>query len=259
MIEKRDMRRFRTLAAVAGILVLSLGPAAAQGLGALHGRVTDPAGAPISGALITAPAGGEGLSWSAMSDPNGEFLLSLPPGRYEIKVVAPGFREASQAAKIVKDAAEQCDFVLRIPDVRETVNVTESSLYQVPLVSTATRTLTALRDVPQSITVVSQELMKDQMMMSIGDVVRYVPGITAIQGENNRDQLVIRGNSTSADFFLDGVRDDVQYYRDLYNLERVEALKGPNAMIFGRGGGGGGGETGSAKRPDRRASAKSAR
>jgi catecholate siderophore receptor len=106
-------------------------------------------------------------------------------------------------------------------------------------VSTATKTLTPLRDVPQSITVVPQEQMKDQMMMSIGDVVRYVPGITAIQGENNRDQLVIRGNSTSADFFLDGVRDDVQYYRDLYNLDRVEALKGPNAMMFGRGGGGG--------------------
>jgi catecholate siderophore receptor len=59
------------------------------------------------------------------------------------------------------------------------------------------------------------------------------------QGENNRDQVIIRGNSSSADFFLNGVRDDVQYYRDLYNLERVEALKGPNAMMFGRGGGGG--------------------
>ena len=76
-------------------------------------------------------------------------------------------------------------------------------------------------------------------MTSIGDVVRYVPGITAHQGENNRDQVIIRGNSSSADFFVNGVRDDVQYYRDLYNLDRVEALKGPNAMIFGRGGGGG--------------------
>lgn len=45
-------------------------------------------------------------------------------------------------------------------------------------------------------------------------------------------------NSTS-DFFLDGVRDDVQYYRSLYNIERVEVLKGPYALIFGRGGGGG--------------------
>ena len=68
---------------------------------------------------------------------------------------------------------------------------------------------------------------------------RYVPGIGVHQGENNRDQVIIRGNSSSADFFVDGVRDDVQYYRDLYNLDRVEALKGPNAMIFGRGGGGG--------------------
>ena len=76
-------------------------------------------------------------------------------------------------------------------------------------------------------------------MMSVGDVVRYVPGITAHQGENNRDDVVIRGNRSSADFFVNGVRDDVQYYRDLYNLERIEALKGPNAMIFGRGGGGG--------------------
>ncbi|WP_164311353.1 TonB-dependent receptor plug domain-containing protein, partial [Streptococcus pneumoniae] len=45
--------------------------------------------------------------------------------------------------------------------------------------------------------------------------------------------------TTTADFFADGVRDDVQYYRDFYNIDRVEFLKGPNAMIFGRGGGGG--------------------
>src|SRR5262245_48590271 len=76
-------------------------------------------------------------------------------------------------------------------------------------------------------------------MLSLGDVARYVPGITAHQGENNRDQIIFRGNSSSADFFLSGVRDDVQYYRDLYNLDRVEVLRGPNAMIFGRGGGGG--------------------
>jgi len=119
------------------------------------------------------------------------------------------------------------------------VTVTESAGYLTAATSTATKTMTPLRDIPQSITVVTHELIKDQMMMSIGDVVRYVPGITAHQGENNRDQLVIRGNSTSADFFVNGVRDDVQYYRDLYNLDRVEALKGPNAMIFGRGGAGG--------------------
>ena len=58
-------------------------------------------------------------------------------------------------------------------------------------------------------------------------------------GEGNRDQIVLRGNNSTADFFVDGVRDDVQYFRDFYNVDRVEVLKGPNAMIFGRGGGGG--------------------
>ncbi|MBZ5673968.1 MAG: TonB-dependent siderophore receptor [Acidobacteriia bacterium] len=119
------------------------------------------------------------------------------------------------------------------------VTVTAGPRYTEPSTATATKTPTPLLDVPQSVTVVTQELIRDQMMLSVGDVVRYVPGVTAIQGENNRDQVVIRGQSTSADFFLDGVRDDVQYYRDLYNLDRVEVLKGPNAMIFGRGGGGG--------------------
>ncbi len=66
-----------------------------------------------------------------------------------------------------------------------------------------------------------------------------MPGVGFAQGEGNRDTPILRGNSTTADFFVDGVRDDVQYFRDVYNVERVEALKGPNAMIFGRGGVGG--------------------
>jgi catecholate siderophore receptor len=96
-----------------------------------------------------------------------------------------------------------------------------------------------LLNVPQSVTVVPEKQIQDQLMMSMGDVMRYVPGVAVHQGENNRDQIIMRGNSSSADFFVDGVRDDVQYYRDLYNLSRVEVLKGPNALMFGRGGAGG--------------------
>jgi catecholate siderophore receptor len=105
--------------------------------------------------------------------------------------------------------------------------------------TTATRTLTPLRDVPQSVTVITRNTIADQSMQSMTDVVRYVPGVGMGQGEGNRDTPILRGNGTTADFFVDGVRDDVQYFRDLYNVERVEALKGPNAMIFGRGGAGG--------------------
>jgi catecholate siderophore receptor len=104
---------------------------------------------------------------------------------------------------------------------------------------TATKTDTPLLDIPQSISVVTRERMDDQAQRSMSDVLRYVPGTTVGQGEGNRDQITLRGQNTTADFFLDGVRDDVQYYRSLYNIERVEILKGPFALIFGRGGSGG--------------------
>jgi catecholate siderophore receptor len=103
----------------------------------------------------------------------------------------------------------------------------------------ATRTETPLLDVPQAVTVVTDKLIADQAMSSLADTFRYLPGIGVAQGEGNRDTPVLRGTSSTADFFVDGIRDDVQYIRDVYNLERVEALKGPNGMIFGRGGSGG--------------------
>ncbi len=104
---------------------------------------------------------------------------------------------------------------------------------------TATKTDTPLLDVPQSIQVVTRAQLDDQAQRSLADILRYIPGTTVGQGEGNRDQITLRGQNTTADFFLDGVRDDVQYYRGLYNVERVEILKGPYALIFGRGGGGG--------------------
>ncbi len=68
---------------------------------------------------------------------------------------------------------------------------------------------------------------------------RYVPGVAVHQGEGNRDELVIRGVDSSANFFVNGFRDDVQYFRDFYNAQSIEVLKGPSALTFGRGAGGG--------------------
>lgn len=103
----------------------------------------------------------------------------------------------------------------------------------------ATKTARPLLDVPQAVTVLSAPMLRDQAPQSMADVARFLPGITMGLGEGHRDAPTIRGNSSTADFFQDGVRDDAQYLRDLYDVERVEALKGPNAMVFGRGGGGG--------------------
>ena len=94
-------------------------------------------------------------------------------------------------------------------------------------------------NVPQAVSIVTDEDILDQGFRALGDIVRYVPGIHTTQGEGHRDAVVIRGVRTTADFYQNGLRDDVQYYRSLYNVEQVEVLKGPNALLFGRGGTGG--------------------
>ena len=106
-------------------------------------------------------------------------------------------------------------------------------------VRSATKTDTALQDIPQAVSVVGKQRIDEQGMRSITDVMRAVPGASVASGEGHRDTIILRGQNSTADFFVDGLRDDVQYYRGLYNLDRVEVLKGPNALIFGRGGGGG--------------------
>ena len=103
----------------------------------------------------------------------------------------------------------------------------------------ALKTPTPIINVPQSVVVVTSEEITRRGFTSIGDIVNHVPGLNTSQGEGHRDAVVFRGVRSTADFFLDGFRDDVQYYRPLYNLEQVEVLKGPNALLFGRGGTGG--------------------
>lgn len=105
--------------------------------------------------------------------------------------------------------------------------------------STGTKTPTALIDVPQTVQVITSDQLEDQAITQLGEALRYIPGVSMETGEGHRDEVFIRGQETTADFYLDGLRDDAQYYRPLYNVERIEVLKGANALIFGRGGGGG--------------------
>ncbi len=103
----------------------------------------------------------------------------------------------------------------------------------------ALKTPTPIIDVPQSLSIITADQMAQQGFNSIGDIIDYTPGVNTSQGEGHRDAIVFRGVRSTADFFIDGVRDDVQYFRPLYNLEQVEILRGPNALLFGRGGTGG--------------------
>jgi catecholate siderophore receptor len=152
---------------------------------------------------------------------------------YSVLALSAAWATPAQSATLDAAAEDQCE------DCRAIIVTGATTGYVAQDIVTATKTDTPLLDVPQSIHVVTREQLDDQAHYSLGEVLRYVPGTTVGQGEGNRDQITLRGQNTTADFFLDGVRDDVQYYRGLYNVERVEILKGPYALIFGRGGGGG--------------------
>ena len=205
----------------------------------VQGRVVDASHGAIAGAQVTVTSDRPGAPASTVTNQQGEFEIVMDSGSYTVRVSANGFVEASRRVTLGEAATGTANFTLAVAGVHELVTVDAQGGYRVGAVSSATKTMTPLRDVPQSVSVISSALIADQRMSSMADVTRYMPGVGFAQGEGNRDTPILRGNSTTSDFFVDGVRDDVQYFRDVYNVERVEALKGPNAMIFGRGGVGG--------------------
>jgi catecholate siderophore receptor len=98
-----------------------------------------------------------------------------------------------------------------------------------------------LKDTPQSVTVVPQEVLQAQSATRLEDALKNVPGITLNAGEGaaRGDTVNLRGFSAFNDFFLDGIRDAAVYNRDTFDLQSVEVLKGPSATLFGRGSTGG--------------------
>jgi catecholate siderophore receptor len=144
------------------------------------------------------------------------------------------------ARRSVDQTGTPASFTLELRLEAERVEVTGRAVpYRPGPTATATKTLTALRDIPQTLTVLPRELLADQNAQSLAAAMKNVPGVTVAQGEGNRDQVVIRGISTASDFFVNGVRDDQERFRDLYNVQSVEVLQGPAAVLFGRGGAGG--------------------
>lgn len=111
--------------------------------------------------------------------------------------------------------------------------------YNPTIANSATRIDVPLRDVPQTVNVVPLEVLHDQAANSIQDALRNVPGLAMGAGDGQRDQVFIRGFSAIGDQYVDGIRDDALYYRDLSNVQSVEVVKGPASVLYGRGSSGG--------------------
>lgn len=158
-------------------------------------------------------------------------LGCAPLGFPALAETAPSEAAPFEAASAAEAAAD--DTGERGPNIVVTGDVLYSNQIN------ALKTPTPIIDVPQSLSITTADQIVQQGFDSVADIVGYTPGVTTSQGEGHRDAVVFRGVRSTADFFVDGVRDDVEYYRGLYNLEQVEILRGPNALLFGRGGTGG--------------------
>jgi catecholate siderophore receptor len=117
----------------------------------------------------------------------------------------------------------------------------ESSPYYVPQ-SSLPKFPEPLKDTPQSITIVPERILREQAGTNVRDALRNVPGIGINAGEGGGaqgDGFTLRGYNARNDMFIDGVRDQGSYFRDSFNIESVEVLKGPSSTYFGRGSTGG--------------------
>ena len=114
--------------------------------------------------------------------------------------------------------------------------------YKMDASTTATKTETPLRDIPQFLNTVSEGLLRAQNATSLSEALRNVPGVSYAAGEGGTQAnqvFYLRGFPAGGDIFIDGVRDLGEYNRDTFATESIEVLKGPSALIFGRGSTGG--------------------
>jgi len=141
-------------------------------------------------------------------------------------------------AAVVRAPAESGAAPQTLPEVRVVAGA-DPVPYSAPTATSATRIDAPLRDIPQTVNVVTRALIEDQAAHSLQDTLQNVPGVSFHIGDGQRDQVYIRGFDAIGDQYVDGLRDDGLYYRDLSNVERIEVVKGPAAVLYGRGSSGG--------------------
>jgi catecholate siderophore receptor len=156
-------------------------------------------------------------------------------GRYSPE---QALREILRGTGITYRFSDKQTVILEIHAATESVEVRDNSR----VVLSSTKYTEPLLDTPQTINVISKEVMEEQGATTLRDVLKNVPGLTITAGEGGNpagDNLTLRGFSARNDIFVDGVRDLSPQSRDPFNLEQVDVVKGPGSVYTGRGSTGG--------------------
>lgn len=128
-----------------------------------------------------------------------------------------------------------------LPEVKVKAAAEKEPAYKADTSSTGLKFEAAIRDIPQSVSVVKEELIKSQNAFNLRDALKNVSGLTIAAGEGGRtgDSITLRGFSANSDTYMDGAKENGQYFRDTFFIDRAEVLKGASSVLFGRGSTGG--------------------
>jgi len=204
----------------------------------VDGEIRDESGGLLPGAKVHF-AGEAGASSDAVADATGSIHIDLPAGTYRVSAIATGYRQVEQSLELHAGAQPRLTLTLKIENNVESVTVTASNGYATTVQTTGSRVPIRVLDLPQSTYTVTHQLLEDRGANSVKDALAGVPGVQPTLGEGRRDSFSIRGFSSQTDQYIDGVRDDAQYFRDLSNTEQLDVVQGPAGVLYGRGSSGG--------------------
>jgi len=205
--------------------------------GSVEGRILDPKGHPIAGATVTLRQGDLVVA-EAATDESGHYRLTFAAGSYRLTVTSAGMSALDEGVTLTAGEVSRLDRSMSIAQTSSSVLVTASD-YLAEEQSAASRIPIRPLDMPQTTTTISLDFMRDRAVESMQEALAYTPGVSAMLGEGRRDQVSIRGFSANTDQYVDGVKDDATYYRDLSNTDHIEVVEGPAAVLYGRGTSGG--------------------
>ena len=204
----------------------------------VEGVILDESGGLLPGAKVHF-AGETGSATDVVADATGSFRVDLPGGSYRVSAVESGYQQVEQPLDLHGGTETHLKLTLKIEKNVESVTVTATDGYATTIDTTASRVPIRVLDLPQSTYTVTHQLLEDRGVDSLKDALAGVPGVQPTLGEGRRDSFDIRGFTAGGDQYIDGVRDDAQYFRDLSNTEQLDVVEGPAAVLYGRGSSGG--------------------
>ena len=179
-----------------------------------------------------------GAAWAQQPTPaEGAASAVTPPA---VAASAPEAAGSSPEAEAVPVATPATPVDAVLPKVTVRGQTTGKSAVQATTTSIG-KGKQALRDVPQSVTVVTERLIDDRNLDTLKEALKNTAGISFQAAEGGEEDIRLRGFSlqSTGDIFIDGMRDPAFYDRDSFNWDRLEVLRGSASMLFGRGSTGG--------------------